>query len=317
MWTYQPVQCRCNPFAGNELTMVMKPAAKKKKVMVVGAGPAGLEFARVASLRGHSVSVWDSAKDIGGSMNMAAFIKGTENDDLPSFIDWFRGQLKKQGVKVNLGKTVTAKTVEAEKPDVVVCAVGAEAIEPKLPLRDGARLQTTEEQRKQASLALGLLGAKMTSAATKIFLPGGKKIVVVGSDLPGIEAAQFLARRGKEVAAIIDTDPVPFKGVDVQWLLKLAFPGGWLEQRKIRVVNGVRIDEIGKAGVTFTAAGGKKETIACDSVLWVNKHKRNDGFAASLKGKAAEVYTIGDAAGDELGYVFGATHSAAELALRI
>lgn len=317
MWTYQPVQCRCNPFAGNELTMVVKPAAKKKKVMVVGAGPAGLEAARVASLRGHEVAIWDSARDIGGSMNMAAFIKGTENDDLPAFIDWFRGQLKKQGVKINLGKTVTARTVEAEKPDVVICAVGAEAIEPKLPVREGAKVNTTEEQRRQASTALGIFGAKMTSAAAKIFLPGGRRIVVVGSDLPGIEAAQFLVKRGKEVPAIIDTDPVPFKGVDIQWLLKLAFPGGWLEQRKIRVVNGVKIDEITKDGITFTTADGKKETIACDSVLWVNKHRKNDKLAGELKGKAPEVYTIGDAMQDELGYVFNATHSAAELALKI
>ncbi|MCX8127051.1 MAG: NAD(P)/FAD-dependent oxidoreductase, partial [Dehalococcoidia bacterium] len=181
----------------------------------------------------------------------------------------------------------------------------------------GARVQTTEEQRRQASKALSLFGARMTSAATKIFLPGGRRIVVIGTDLPGIEAAQFLVKRGKEVPVIIDTDPVPFKGVDIQWLLKLAFPGGWLERHKIRVINGVKIEEITKEGITFTTADGKKETIACDSVLWVNKHKKNDHLANELKGKVPEVYVIGDAMQDELGYVFNATHSAAELALKV
>lgn len=316
MWTYQPVQCRCNPFAGNELTMQITPAPKKKKVMVVGAGPAGLEAARVASLRGHEVSIWDKDKELGGATRMAMFIKGEENDHLTEFIAWFDRMLKKQGVTRHLGKEVTAKTVEGEKPDVVILAPGAEAVEPQLPVKKGAKVQTTEEQRKQAATALSWLGTKMTSAATKIFLPGGKKIVVIGSDLPGIEAAEFLTKRGKEVT-VLDDVAAPFEGVDIQWLLKLAFPGGYLERKGIRVVPGVTFEEITKEGVTITGPDGTRETIPCDSVLVVNKHRKNDALAAELKGKVPEVHVIGDAMSDKLGYVFGATHSAAELALTI
>ena len=316
MFTYQPVQCRCNPFAGNETTMQIVPAKTKKKVMVVGAGPGGLEAARVASLRGHDVSVWDTDKELGGSTRMAAFIKGEENDRLTEFIDWFGRTLKKQGVKLHLGQKVTAKIVAAEKPDVVVLAPGAEALEPDLPVKKGAKVQTTEEQRKQAAMALSWFGSKMTSAATKIFLPGGKRIDVIGSDLPGIEAAEFLAKRGKEVT-IIDDAPVPFEGLDIQWLLKLAFPGGYFERKGIRVLPGVKFEEISKDGVTVTTADGKRETIACDSVLVVNKHKKNEALANELKGKVPELYVIGDAMSDKLGYVYGATHSAAEVALKI
>ena len=316
MWTYQPVQCRCNPFAGNELTMPIKPAKKKKKVMVVGAGPAGLEAARVASLRGHEVSIWDQDKELGGATRMAMFIKGEENDHLTEFISWYDRMLRKQGVKRHLGKQVTAKIVEKEKPDVVVLAPGAEAIEPALPVKKGAKVQTTEEQRKQASVALSMFGAKMTSAATRIFLPGGKKVVVVGSDLPGIEATEFLTKRGKDVT-VLDDVPAPFDGVDIQWLLKLAFPGGYFERKGIRVVPGVTFEEISKEGVTITGPDGRKETIPCDSVLVVNKHKKNDALAAEMKGKVPEVHVIGDAMSDKLGYVYGATHSAAELALKI
>jgi 2,4-dienoyl-CoA reductase (NADPH2) len=316
MWTYQPVQCRCNPFAGNELTMSITPAQTKKKVMVVGAGPAGLEAARVASLRGHEVSIWDRDKELGGATRMAMFIKGEENDHLTEFVAWYDRMLKKQGVTRHLGKEVTAQIVEKEHPDVVILAPGAEAVEPELPVKKGAKVQTTEEQRKQAATALSMFGAKVTSAATKIFLPGGKKIVVVGSDLPGIEAAEFLTKRGKEVT-ILDDVPAPFDGVDIQWLLKLAFPGGYFERKGIRVVPGVTFNEITKEGVTFTGPDGKQETIACDSVLVVNKHRKNDALAAELKGKVPEVHVIGDAMSDKLGYVYGATHSAAELALTI
>jgi len=118
--------------------------------MVVGAGPAGLEAARVASLRGHEVSIWDKDKELGGATRMAMFIKGEENDHLTEYISWFDRMLKKQGVKRHLGKEVTPAVVQAETPDVVILAPGAEAVEPGLPIAKGAHVQTTEEQRKQA-----------------------------------------------------------------------------------------------------------------------------------------------------------------------
>lgn len=158
MWTYNPVQCRCNPFAGNELTRVIEPASVKKNVMAIGAGPGGLEAARIASLRGHEVSIWDSAREIGGATIMANFIKGDQNDDLPSYIAWFDRMRKKHGVRRHPGKTVTVKTVEAEKPDVGIIATGCAHIEPDLPVKKGARVQTTQEQHKQATTALGWLG---------------------------------------------------------------------------------------------------------------------------------------------------------------
>ena len=150
----------------------------------------------------------------------------------------------------------------------------------------------------------------------RIFLPGGRKIVVIGSDLPGIEAAEFLTKRGKQVT-VVDDVPAPFDGVDIQWLLKLAFPGGYLERKGIRVVPGVTFNEISKEGVSITTADGKTETIPCDSVLVVNKHKKNNALADELKGKVKEIHVVGDAMSDKLGYVYGATHSAAELALKI
>jgi 2,4-dienoyl-CoA reductase (NADPH2) len=316
MFTYQPVVCRCNPFAGNELTRVIEPAATRRNVMVVGAGPAGLEAARVASLRGHRVSLWDADKELGGSTRMAAFIKGEENDHLTEFIAWYDRMLKKQGVERHLGKEVTAAVVEAEKPDVVILAPGAEAVEPTLPIAKGAHVQTTEEQRKQAATALSWLGSKLTSAATKVFLPGGRRVVVVGSDLPGVEAAIFLAKRGKEVV-VVDEAPAPFAGVDIQWLLKLAFPGGYFERKGIRVQPGITITGISADGVTIAMPDGATETIPCDSVLVVNRHRKNDTLAEALEGKVPEIHVIGDAMSDELGYVANATHSAAEVALRI
>jgi 2,4-dienoyl-CoA reductase (NADPH2) len=247
---------------------------------------------------------------------MAAFVKGEENDHLTEFIAWYDRTLRKQGVERHLGTTVSATVVEAERPDVVILAPGAAAVEPSLPVEKGAHVQTTEEQRRQAATALGWFGSKLASAATKVFLPGGKRVVVVGSDLPGIEAAIFLAKRGKDVV-IVDETPAPFVGVDIQWLLKLAFPGGYLEREGIRVQPGITITSISSDGVTITGPDGAAETVPCDSVLVVNRHRRNDDLARALEGTVPEIHVIGDAMNDELGYVANATHSAAEVALRI
>ena len=156
------------------------------------------------------------------------------------------------------------------------------------------------------------------SSVCRITAPAGDtaEIVVIGSDLPGIEAAEFLTKRGKQVT-VVDDVPAPFDGVDIQWILKLAVPGGYLERKGIRVIPGVTFNEITKEGVSITTPDGKTETIPADSVLVVNKHKKNDRLAEELKGKVKELHVIGDAMSDKLGYVFGATHSAAELALKI
>jgi 2,4-dienoyl-CoA reductase (NADPH2) len=101
----KPVRCRVNgALGGEEGYYTVTPAGKKKKVVVVGGGPGGLEAARVAALRGHRVDLYDKEHQLGGLLPLAAMVKGTEIEELPVLVGYFKTQLAKLGVTVHLGQ---------------------------------------------------------------------------------------------------------------------------------------------------------------------------------------------------------------------
>ena len=124
-------RCRINAFMGKDYNTIEK-AEKKKKVVVVGAGPAGLEAARVAALRGHDVTLYDKLTRVGGLLPIAAMVKGTELEDLPAMVSYFKRQAKKLGVKMNLGKAVSPAKIEEIKPDAVIIATGGVPAVPEI-----------------------------------------------------------------------------------------------------------------------------------------------------------------------------------------
>ena len=113
----EPVRCRINAALGSEDGYVIKPAEKKKKVMVVGSGPAGLEAARVAALRGHEVMLYEKEHKLGGLLPLAALVKGIEGEDLVAFVRYFETQMTKLGVKVKLGEEFNPSLIKEINPD--------------------------------------------------------------------------------------------------------------------------------------------------------------------------------------------------------
>ena len=139
-----PRHCRINACFGTE-SYDLTPLAKKKKVLVIGGGPAGMQAARVAAWRGHDVSLWEKGKYLGGSMSLAAMVKGFKIEDVREVIWFLRRQVKKYGVDVQLGKEIDAAAIEAAKPDVVIIAAGGK---PQLPDVPGViRQERGQEQR--------------------------------------------------------------------------------------------------------------------------------------------------------------------------
>jgi len=131
LFAIKPISCTLNPEVGREGEYRITPALKRKKVLVIGGGPAGMEAARVAGLRGHDVTLCEKTDKLGGLLIPAAMPEFKK--DLNHIIKYYSTQLRKLNVKVELNKEVTLETVNEMKPDVVIVATGSTPFIPKIP----------------------------------------------------------------------------------------------------------------------------------------------------------------------------------------
>lgn len=314
MRTWQPVQCRMNAFMGNETEMVMKAAEQKKKVMVVGAGPAGLEAAKIAAERGHEVTIYDKEHTIGGLLPMAILVKGcSEPDDLTPALRYYKTQLKKLGVKVHLGKEADVDLVNKIGPDVVILATGAKAVNFDIPVTKGAHVVTTERLKSRAKWFLRLLGPSRMNALTKVFLPVGRSVVVIGGDLQGLQTAEFLAKRGRQVTIVEESEQLG-EGMLSPWLDRFL---RWMKVKNINSFTEVKCEEFNSRGITIRTKQGERKTIEADTVIAIARYKKNTELYQALKGKVPELYLIGDAKSNQLGYIKEAIHDGAHVGLAV
>lgn len=309
----KPMRCRMNPYVGNELTMPIRRAEKPKKILVVGAGPSGLEAARIAAERGHQVEVYDRRNLFGGLMPLAAFIKGTETDDMNVAIDYFRRELDRLRVPVHLGREVDMKLVDRLAPDAVVLATGSKVLPPTLEVEPGAPFATTDDQRNRAYPILSRLGSRVTDFLTKLYLPVGRHVIVVGGDLTGMETAEWLVKHGRQVTVVEAGDTLGV-GLPVPWLVRLT---PWLQARGATLLTNTTALRARRGGLDVREASGATRLVAADSILYVSKYAANDDLMDSLRGKGPEVHRAGDARGGEPGYVLEAIASGAAIGVRI
>jgi len=283
-------RCRINAFMGKEYNTVEK-AAKKKKVVVVGAGPAGMEAARVAALRGHDVTLYDAGGKLGGLLPIAAVVKGTELEDLPKIIKYFRNQLEKLGVKMALGKKVSIKTIEKLKPDAVIIATGGAPVLPDIKGIDGSNVMGGAKLHKNLKFYLKFLPPNLLRWLTKFYLPIGKRVVIIGGSLHGCELAEFLTLRGRQVT-IVDTAERFGQGmVDVI----MAYLFQWFNKMGVKLIGRVkRYVEINSEGLVFINEKGAEEMLPADTVIPALPLTPDLKLYESLKGKVKELYAIGD-----------------------
>ncbi len=293
----QPRICRVNPSLGREKEMDMSPAKVRKKVMVIGGGPAGMEAARVAALRGHDVTLYDKKSELGGRIKLASMIKGCDVENVMPILDYLTTQIRKMGIPVKLNTEVTKELVLREKPDAVIVATSSEYAVPDIPGIHSFKVSTIKGLSRLAALPLRIFGPATLARLSHIFLPVGKRVVVLGGQIEGVQGAVFLKKRGRDVTIVEESDSWG-KGIPERYFQRI---GPWFRRKNVRVLTGTKAEEITREGVRVRAADGTVSLLPCDSVMVLMPQVASHAFADSLKDAAAEVYEIGSALGADNG----------------
>jgi len=267
-----PMTCYVNPVCAHEWDpeWQIRHAEIDKNVMIIGAGPAGLECAAAAAQRGHEVHLYDENEFLGGQIHYAS--KAPYGDEeLHGMIDFLKARCEKNGVKMHLGTTVTPEMIEEEMPDAVVVATGARFSIEHVPGHDKQNVMS----------ALDVLTGK-AKAGDKVIVWGGKK--------PGIAAALHLAKAGKSVTLVSQERKVG-KDVNPSYIWRYIKK---LSEHKVRVYKNSTVEEITDTGATINALHGTLVPITADTIVYAEREPLSD-----LKNKAnelgIEVHVIGDA----------------------
>ncbi len=261
--------CTINPATGREGVRRIQPAARVKNVWVVGSGPAGMEAARVAALRGHKVTLLEKDQKLGGQLNIAA-LPPNKGDILP-WLNYLIHQLELTGVKIRLRTEVTPELVVEEKPDVVILALGGVPITPDIPGINGPQVVTAQDI---------LNGKKKT----------GQEVVVIGGGLVGCETGHYLAEKGKKVTII---EMLKRMAAEMGPMVRRRLMDG-LKQYQVAMLTEAKCQEISAGGVTVMTADGGKTLFPADTVVLAVGYHTNDHLFKTLQGRVPEVHCVGD-----------------------
>jgi len=287
---YQPVSCRVNAALGKEREYEIKPAARKKRVVVVGGGPGGMEAARVAAARGHEVVLYEKAPRLGGSLPLAALIKGTQIEDLPALVNYFETQLRKLRVRVELRQEFTPEMARTLKPEAVVVAIGGQHATPTIAGIERRNVLTGQALERKVTPYLRLLGPELLGWITRFWLPVGKRIVVIGGLLHGCQVAAFLVKRGRHVTIVEASDQVG-EGISVAMKPRLL---DWLAEKGVAILAEAECREITDEGVIVRTKDGTVTTVLADNVITALPTLSNPALSKALEGVVPEVYAVGD-----------------------
>jgi NADPH-dependent 2,4-dienoyl-CoA reductase/sulfur reductase-like enzyme len=267
----EPIYCQVNARAGRELELNIIPDKKPKEVYVIGGGPAGMEAARVARLRGHDVTLFEKTDKLGGALYAAG--APSVKDGIGYFREYLEKQIKKLGVKVKTKTEVDNALIERERPDEVIVATGAVPIIPQIPGVNG----------KNVVLAVDVLTGKK-----KV----GDKVVILGGGMVGCEVADFLyEEKGKKDITILEilSKVAIDVGPTLRWVVRKR-----LNDFKIKIRTGTTATEITQQGVSIVC-GSSTEILPADTVVIAVGYEPSNKLAREIEGKSGvSVLSVGD-----------------------
>lgn len=262
------LSCVLNAENGYEYDRVITPATDKKKVVVVGGGPAGMEAARVAKTKGHDVVLFEKETTLGGQLNIAAV--PPRKYEMNRGIHYLTNEMKALDIDLRLGQAVCAKCVLDENPDAVIVAVGAFNVIPNIP---GCDLPHVYDAWK-------VLNHEQ--------LPSGK-VVVIGGGLVGAETAELLAQMGAEVTIVEMMDTIAKEeSTTVRPTMMADF-----EKHGVKQYVNTKVTAITPTSLEAQNEEGQL-SIDCDYVVLAVGAKPNTFDTSLLEEKGIKVYVVGD-----------------------
>lgn len=268
----QFLSCVLNAENGYENTRSIQPAAQKKKIAVLGGGPAGLESARVAALRGHDVTLFEKTTTLGGQLNIACV--PPRKEEMRRAAQDLIHAVCNAGVHLCMGQTRTAEQLKDAGFEAVINAVGAHSAAPRIPGIDSVNVAD----------AWKVLAGEQQVYGT---------VAVIGGGMVGCETAEYLAARGCKVSVIEMMDKIAAgESTTILPTLLENYKTYGVEQYPSHKVKEFRMD-----AVVCENKDGAEVTIPCDYIVLAMGARSNEFDAAALEAASIPVYSIGDAAG--------------------
>lgn len=268
-----PVRCAVNPVNGREYRYKTIPeAGEKKKVMVIGGGPAGMTAAQTLVKRGHSVTLYEKTDRLGGLLHDGGAV--TFKDLMRDYTEWSIRTTMNCGAAIRLNTAVDIDLIEKEKPDAVIIATGSRFIKPKIPGIEGENVKMLRNVEREKEAV-------------------GKKVVVCGGGLSGVECAVSLARQGKDVT-VIDMIPEEDFCKDMFFITRIALMDE-VKENGVQLYGDSKIVRFTNEGVVVQLRNGKEKIIAADTCIIAMGLAPEDHLAAEIREKlSVPAFVVGD-----------------------
>jgi 2,4-dienoyl-CoA reductase (NADPH2) len=281
--------------------------ARPKNVLVIGGGPGGMEFARVATLRGHKAVVCEKSDKLGGYLHLAASLPKLYTRELLNIVRWLSKKMTAMAIPVELNTEVTLEMILARKPDIVVLATGSKEVIPDIPGVDGPNVITLDEflaKKKPVGKRVAILGGAYGAEIAVTLAREGKKMPEAGYKKyhkPAAERALEVtdAEKVKEVTLLEEGGPMVVGMPPYSQLLRFMVLNEFLAEAGATVLPQTKVKEITAAGVNYVDSVGQEKTVAADTVILAVGRTGNRDLYRQLVGKGIDFHEIGDCTGPE------------------
>lgn len=269
----RPLSCAVNPACGREKDYAIQPAHEVKSVMVIGGGVAGMETARVAAIRGHSVALYEKNDRLGGHL-IAVAVPGFKQD-VARLLKWYEAELAELGVQIHLGREATLELALKEKSNVVIVATGSKSVIPDVPGIDSKKIITATD------ILLGKTKAK-------------EPVVIIGGGLTGCETALWLAQQGKKVTVVEMLGDLMKTGIQVHHAKRMMLLD-LLKFHQVNVLKNTSLFEVTDDGVGLVDSSFRRSVLQAGTIVIAVGLETEQKFYRGLVSKTPNVYLIGDA----------------------